>query len=211
VRRTRICFDCGRAIPRFDRPQCNGPGFLSEAVRGLRGAKPSECAGAGKRSDRATARVRQEGMSHALLRRRTGSDQAVFGLKENLHALRYEVCHQCRDCNSEIYEHAWRQFSRDPAELTPNFGDGRDQAVGDGGAHSHAVDGAVDGDVDEVDLATSSYVDPSENFSLTLILSMFLCPSLRASKATTWLTGKVTYIGSWLTTRVSDPLSGPTT
>jgi hypothetical protein len=43
------------------------------------------------------------GMRHALFRRRSGADQSILGLEENLHAIRQVIHNQARISNAEIY------------------------------------------------------------------------------------------------------------
>jgi len=45
---------------------------------------------------------------------RSGTDQAVFGLEEHLHARWDEVCDPRWNANAQIHEHAGRQFLGDP-------------------------------------------------------------------------------------------------
>ena len=74
-----------------------------------------ECARTRQCGNGTAAGVRQRGMRHAFFRRRAGADQPVLRLKENAHAVWNVVCHQGRNSNAEIDEHAGFQLASDSA------------------------------------------------------------------------------------------------
>jgi hypothetical protein len=74
-----------------------------------------EGAGARKRTYRPSARIRQEGVGHALLRNRASADQSIFGLEEHLEVGRNVISDQGGNANSEIHEIAGAKFAGDAA------------------------------------------------------------------------------------------------
>jgi hypothetical protein len=101
-------------------------------------------------------------------------------------------------------------FDFDANELSIDERAGR---IRESGAHKYRVGVTIDLDIDEVDagflLVCRAVGKPKARFN---ILLMSTCrPAACARKNSLWLTGKLTYMGSWLTMTVRWPLSGLTT
>jgi hypothetical protein len=65
-----------------------------------------ERTGTRQRRNRTARRIRQCRMRHALLWNRSGPDQPVLGLEENLKPGRKVICHERRDSDAQVHQHA---------------------------------------------------------------------------------------------------------
>ena len=65
-----------------------------------------EGAGAGQGRNGATGSIGQQGLHHALLGGRAGTNQSIFRLEKNANILRQEIRDQRRNSNTEIHQHA---------------------------------------------------------------------------------------------------------
>jgi hypothetical protein len=72
-----------------------------------------ERAGAGKRGHGPSAGVREPRLREALLRNRSGADEAVLGLEEDVDARRHVVRDQRRNADAEVDEHAVAKLAGD--------------------------------------------------------------------------------------------------